>query len=114
MKQSSVSFFLPYFCNQKYQKFFFGLFVLESVSSLFSRISNSGTFEILSRTALTDSKNSQKEANKKLDTNLEKSTSDLCFLITDYFSHESPPDILHHLGTHHIPRGARYRQEGAF
>ncbi len=32
-------------------------------------------------------------------------------LIFDFLSHESPPDILHHLRAHHIPRSTRYREK---
>jgi hypothetical protein len=64
-QSSFPRFFLPYFCNQKYQKFFFGLLILYSVPDLFSKIPNSGAFGIFTKTASTEYQNSQKEEAKR-------------------------------------------------
>ncbi len=34
-------------------------------------------------------------------------------LVFDFSFYESPPDFFHHIGTHHIPRSTRYREERA-
>jgi hypothetical protein len=59
-----------YFCNQKYQKFFFGLFVLDSIYDLFLEIrktlplSGIKQFRISTKISSIESKNSQKERSK--------------------------------------------------